>query len=590
MNRKGVGGIATVALSGVSLGLIVVGASALELGSLETAGLVSAVGAGLVWFFRPRIEAAKIAVAKSKRETRRFKSKTAELQRSNVELQKEIFARNRLESELRSKEEQYRKIFESVTSGLVIIDLSGVIVEANPAFCEMHGYSYQELIGKTARDLVIEGSHEHYRAFIKNVSAGDRYFCEAQHIRKTGSVFAIDAVGLPFVYRDETHALGIITDITDRKQTEKRLLRAQKMEALGQLAGGVAHDFNNLLFAMIGHLELLLKNNSKDARRHASQALEAAQRAADITRQLLAVSRQQVSRPRVVDLKVVLNESRELLTRLLGEDVAFEVEVPTSPAWIRVDRGQVVQMLMNLTSNARDAMLDGGRMSIAVSLHHAAPPRVRLTVKDEGTGMDHATRERIFDPFFTTKEMGKGTGMGLATVYGIAEQNEGKIKVWSEPGSGTRFEVDFPMVGPPTETADEPPSDDTEDDASEQTILAVEDDTAVRELILEVLSLHGYQVISACDGQQALELARGHEGPIHLVLTDVVMPGMNGKQLADALCAERPDIRVLYSTGYVGDELVRRGISEQVLEKPYMGDTLIAKVQQALKGEVAPGV
>lgn len=593
MSQRGAAPLAIAAIGGSVLGGMVLASAMLGLDPGWLAAGMALAGAVLIGVAgRRRGEGGPAkGLSTGTRETEHLLSKTAELQRSNIDLQKEIHTRNRLEEELRSKEAQYRGIFESVASGLVIIDPKGKIVEANPAFCEMHGYSYDELIGRPARELVTKESLGHQHSFRQAVLRGERYYCEARHLRKDGSIFAIDAVGIPFEHRGEIHGMGIIMDITERKRTEKRLLRAQKMEALGQLAGGVAHDFNNLLFAMIGHLELLLKFDGKDARRHAAQALAAAQRAADITRQLLAVSRQQVSRHRVVDLNTVINDSRELLTRLLGEDIDFAVEVLSSPAWIRVDRGQVVQMLMNLASNARDAMPNGGRMAIAVSLHQGKRPRVRLQVSDDGTGMDNATRERIFDPFFTTKEVGKGTGMGLATVYGITEQNEGKINVWSEPDRGTRFEIEFPMVGPPTETADEPPEEEEEDLAGGQTILAVEDDEAVRELILEVLSLHGYQVIAACDGQQALALSRAHEGPIDLVLTDVVMPGMNGKQLADALCKERPDLRVLYSTGYVGDELVRRGISEQeVLEKPYMGDTLIAKVQEALRGEVAPGV
>ena len=388
-----------------------------------------------------------------------------------------------------------------------------------------------------------------------------------------------------------------VRDVTDQRRLQQQLLQSQKMEAVGRLAGGIAHDFNNLLTVITSYSDLLLEDLGTDdpKRSDVEQVRKAADGAAALTRQLLAFSRQQVVEPRVVSLNAVVESLQKILRRVLGEDVELAATPGPDLGAVRADVGQLEQVLMNLAVNARDAMPTGGKLTIETGNvehdpafargHGAAAVRqfVMLAVTDTGVGMDEATKARIFEPFFTTKEPGKGTGLGLATVYGIVQQSGGFIWVYSEPGHGTTFKIYLPRVDAPAEgvavTAVAPVGRGTE------TVLLAEDAAAVRAVARQVLERQGYTVLEAPDGELALHLAQRHSGPIHLLLTDVVMPGMSGRQLADRLAPARPDMKVLYASGYTDDSVVRHGVLEEgmpYLQKPFTPESLARKVRDVL--------
>ncbi|MBA2251720.1 MAG: response regulator, partial [Nitrospirales bacterium] len=392
---------------------------------------------------------------------------------------------------------------------------------------------------------------------------------------------------------------GMAIDTTDRKQLEEQLRQAQKMEAIGQLAGGVAHDFNNLLTVISGYSELLQHHLSGDEtlRRHAEQIKIAGDRATALTRQLLAFSRQQVLRPVVLDLNVVVTNLLQMLPRLIGEHIQLKTALDSQPTFVKTDPGQLEQVLLNLAINARDAMPDGGSLTIEtshVALDEAACRRlgtispglyVQLTVHDTGCGMDAATQTRIFEPFFTTKDLGKGTGLGLATVYGIITQSRGAISVDSATGRGASFAVYFPSEG-----GSEPPKDRTtltEPQTGWETVLVVEDQQSVRGFVRNLLMLNGYRVLEAADGPEAMKLCRQHPGEIQLVVTDLVMPGMSGRELAERIAKERPEVKVLYMSGYTDDSVVHAGVAQAgmaFLQKPFSPTAFTHKVREVLDG------
>src|SRR5438309_3378671 len=370
------------------------------------------------------------------------------------------------------------------------------------------------------------------------------------------------------------------------------------MEAVGRLAGGIAHDFNNLLTVITSYSDLLLEDLGTDdpKRSDVEQVRKAADGAAALTRQLLAFSRQQVVEPRVVSLNAVVESLQKILRRVLGEDVELAATPGPDLGAVRADVGQLEQVLMNLAVNARDAMPTGGKLTIETGNvehdpafargHGAAAVRrfVMLAVTDTGVGMDEATKARIFEPFFTTKEPGKGTGLGLATVYGIVQQSGGFIWVYSEPGHGTTFKIYLPRVDAPAAGGAAGPAPATVPRGTE-TVLLVEDEPAVRAIAQQALERQGYTVLAAPSGADALALAAQHGATIHLLLTDVVMPGMSGRDLADRLTAQRPGIRVLYISGYTDNAIVRHGMLEPglaYLQKPFRPDALVRKVREVL--------
>ena len=418
---------------------------------------------------------------------------------------------------------------------------------------------------------------------------------EERYVRERGEIVT-DAKGRPVQIR------GIVMDITERRQLGEQLRQSQKMEAIGQLAGGVAHDFNNILTVIHGHASLLLvdKDITKNAARSAQQIAQAAERAAGLTRQLLTFSRRQVMQPRRLDLNEVVSNMTMMLGRILGEDIALQLNYWSEPAFIKADAGMMEQVLLNLAVNARDAMPKGGQLAIKITTSKADPNYrtyhseshaedfICLNVTDTGCGIDADTLRRIFEPFFTTKEVGKGTGLGLATVYGIVNQHQGWIEVESEVGKGSTFRVFLPVSREETAAVDDEPVSRPDARGGDETILVVEDEVAVRELVCSVLSGHGYEILQAETGVKALELWQHNKKKIDLLLTDLVMPDhLNGRELAEKLRAEKPSLKVIFTSGYsadvVGKDFVlQRGL--HYLQKPYDPQKLALTVRDCLDG------
>jgi two-component system cell cycle sensor histidine kinase/response regulator CckA len=387
------------------------------------------------------------------------------------------------------------------------------------------------------------------------------------------------------------------------RKSEEQLLHAQKLDAIGRLAGGVAHDFNNIITAILGYCDLMRQDLARDDPRRADleEINSAAERAATLTRQLLAFSRRQVLELQPVHLNEVVTEMDKMLRRVIGEDVDLVIRPDPSLGWVRADPGQIEQVIMNLVVNARDAMPGGGAVTIEtanVTLGEhtgtdpagASGPHVMLAVSDTGTGMDAETRARLFEPFFTTKQPGKGTGLGLATVYGIVRQSGGSVYVYSEPGRGTSFKIYLPEVAPPSAgRARASPSPARLN--GDETVLLVEDEGAVRDLARKVLEAHGYTVLEAACGAAALRLSDAHANPIHVLVTDVVMPEMSGRELAQHLAGRRPKTRVLFMSGYTDDAVVRHGVlaaDVAYLQKPFTPEGLLKKLRAVLDGDAPP--
>ncbi len=506
-------------------------------------------------------------------------------------------------TDLKRADETIRRLSTAVgqsPAAVIITDPGGQIVYVNRKFTDITGYELDEVVGQNPRVLKSgKTSGEQYRELWGTIQSGATWRGEIQNRRKNGEFYWASATIAPV--KDESGAItnfvAIQEDVTERHSLEAQLRQAQKMEAVGRLAGGVAHDFNNLLTVITSYSQLLLEDMARaDPRRADLEEIQrAATGAAGLTRQLLAFSRQQVLEPRVLNLNDVLSAAGKMLQRLLGEDVSLQMTLAPSLGNVKADPGQIEQVIMNLAVNARDAMPDGGKLTIetgntdldaAYAAQHSvvAPGSyVMITVTDTGLGMDEATKARLFEPFFTTKEKGKGTGLGLATVYGIVKQSNGFIWVYSESGHGTSFKVYLPRVGEAPAVAAEARPLLT--NRGSETILLAEDASGVRAVSEEILTRLGYTVLVASDGRAALELAAAHRGPIHLLVTDVIMPEMSGRQLADRLRQQRPSLKVLFVSGYTDDAIVRHGILEPgiaFLQKPFTPLTLARKVREAL--------
>jgi PAS domain S-box-containing protein len=495
----------------------------------------------------------------------------------------------------------------AAADAILIADHKGAIEWVNPAFVDLTGYLADEIIGKNPRELIKSGVHD--RAFYKHlwdtILAGDVWRGEITNCRKDGSHYVEDMVVTPVMDARGviTHFIAIKRDLTKDKVAESKFLQAQKMEVVGRLAGGIAHDFNNLLTVINGTAELALTDvREGDPLRKDLEAIrQAGVRAASLTRQLLAFSRQQVAQVEVLNLNSLIASLRSMLPRLIGEDIRLVVAPATDDAYVKADAGQLEQALMNLVVNARDAMPKGGGLTITtenVELDEAQAaacqcsprpgPHVRLAVSDTGTGMDEKTRRRIFEPFFTTKEQGKGTGLGLATVFGIVTQAGGGISVDTELGRGSTFTVYLPRVADVTVASE--PGVTARAAAATGSILVVEDEDGVRHLAQRMLESIGYTVLAARDAAEALLILEHHENHVDLMLTDVVMPRMSGPELAERAATIRPDMQVLFSSGHTDNAALRASVLDNdahFVGKPYTRSALLREVREAL--EAQPG-
>jgi PAS domain S-box-containing protein len=509
--------------------------------------------------------------------------------------------KQRLAQALLDSDERYRFVTENIADAVFLLGLDGRIALGNHRAEMITGYAQAELVGRAFFSLLPEAGAREARARLSDVRVGVKVspFFEVELIQKDGARVLLE-VHVTSVLKDgqPVARLGVARDITERRYLEDQLRQAQKMEGIGRLAAGVAHDFNNLLTAIGGRCYLVLgKLTAENPLRREIEIIQgAAERAAKLTHQLLAFSRKQILDPCVLDLNATVTGIEPLLRRMIREDIEIATALDSAAGRVKADAGQIEQVLLNLAVNASDAMPNGGWLTLAtgnVTLDEAYArthaevepgPYVMLSVSDTGHGMTAEVQAHIFEPFFTTKEVGKGTGLGLATVYGIAKQSGGHITVYSEPGHGAVFKLYLPRVEEAPGTAE--PARPTEiTRRGSETVLLVEDDEPLRTLAREILSIQGYTVLDAVSPSEALRLADVHPGPIHLLLTDVVMPQMNGRQVADHLLAARPGLQVLFMSGYTDAAIVEHGVLEpgtHFLQKPFTPDGLSRKVREVL--------
>ncbi len=509
------------------------------------------------------------------------------------------------ESALRISERRFRALVEESWDAIALFGPDGTILYGSPATTRLLGYELREFVGRNAMELIHPDDRSAVLLRLEEVTTEPRrrvqVAARVQH--KNGHWRNLEGVLTNLL--DDPSIRAIVNnyrDVTDRRILEEQVILAQKMEAIGRLAGGVAHDFNNILTAIGGYTDLLLADLAPDdkRRRDVEEIHRAADRAAALTHQLLAFSRRQVLQPKVISLNALVPDIEKMLRRLIGEDILFATVLHPKAGNVRADPGQLEQVIVNLAVNARDAMPKGGRLTIEtrnVELdesyttdHPNVKPGhyVMLAVTDTGVGMNEETKARIFEPFFTTKVRGKGTGLGLATVYGIVQQTGGHIWPYSEPGQGTTMRVYLPRVDRRADPIEHPLETTPTALRGTETILLVEDEAPVRSITRQLLQRNGYTVLEASDGQTALALvdAAQHGRHVDLLLTDVIMPGMSGRELAAELMARRPALRVLFMSGYTDDAVVRHGMLEPglaYLEKPFRPPTLLRKVREVLQ-------
>jgi two-component system cell cycle sensor histidine kinase/response regulator CckA len=543
-----------------------------------------------------------------------------------ISVARDITERKQAEEELRRLKEFNEGIVQSMAEGIVMEDAEGTITFVNPAAATLLGYAPEELLGQHWTLIVPPDRQPIVQAANERRAQGQTDHYELELVRKDGARLPALVSASPRLRSHDGHfegSLTVFTNLSELKRLEEQFLQAQKMEAVGRLAGGIAHDFNNLLTVIHLSTRLLERelHPQDPLRAHVQRIQEAGQRAANLTKQLLAFSRREIAEPQMLNLNQVLGGLNEMLQRLIGEDMELTLR-PAKDLWpVRIDPTQAEQVVINLAVNARDAMPGGGKLTVEtanVVLDEAYTARhlevqpgeyVLLAVSDTGQGMSDEVKAHLFEPFFTTKELGKGTGLGLATVFGIVKQNQGHIGVYSELGQGTTFKIYLPLAGMPlagmpsagmpkagmpragiprlSEVADGQPASLHPPAQGTETLLLVEDEPQVRELTHDILLDHGYRVLTAGDGVEALRVAQAHEGPIHLLLTDVIMPRMSGKELADRLRTSRPEVRVLFTSGYTDNAIAHHGVLDEgvaFLSKPFEVEALARKVRSVLDG------
>jgi PAS domain S-box-containing protein len=537
---------------------------------------------------------------------RKLNEKAQKLEQANRELLEEIAERKRSQGALLLR----NRAIQSVSQGICISDPNqedNPIIYASAGFERMTGYREDEVLGKNCRFLQgKETDKDTIRQIRDAITAGKACTVEILNYRKDGSQFW-NALSVNPVHNEcgtLEYFVGVQSDVTHRMQLENQLRHSQKMEAVGRLAGGVAHDFNNLLTVISGYSDFILAapEDEESVLESARLINEAGSRAAALTQQLLGFSRQSMLRPEMLDINTAVTEAGKLMRRLLGSNIEFRTVLHPDLHQVKVDPGQLDQVLMNLAINARDAMPGGGKLTIETSnvllsddyvathLDCKAGPHVMVAVSDTGCGMDREVVARVFEPFFTTKEKGKGTGLGMATVFGIVQQSGGCIHVYSEPGHGTMFKIYLPAVAGPILSAG--------DTATRlgirgtETVLLVEDDERIRELALSTLERFGYTMLTAANGKEALRVAADHRGAIDLLLTDVVIPTVSGPELAKRIQVLFPEVRVLFMSGYTDDAVMRLGLLQgtvSFIQKPFGQVDLARKVREVLDADIEPG-
>ena len=503
--------------------------------------------------------------------------------------------------EIRDARDFLQSITENSPDAIITTDGRGRLTYFSRGAEAMFGYRAAKMIGSAVADLYPGGLEEARAVKRRLAQEGQLRNYESGFLTKDGGCVEVSAsISL---LRDATGrvagTLGVLKDIGERRRLEEQLRQSQKMEAVGRLAGGIAHDFNNLLTVIAGRAQLILSRlrPEEPIHRDATLVRTTADRAAVLTQQLLTFSRKQVLQPQVLNLNAVVTAMEPMLGRLIGEDIDLAVIPAESLGRVKADPGQIEQVIVNLVVNSRDAMPQGGRLTVETadveldaayaSRHFSVPPGpyVMLAVSDTGEGMDEQTRSRVFEPFFTTKGPGKGTGLGLATVYGIVKQSGGDIQLYSEPGRGTAFKIYLPRVAQVSAEVDDTTSPSAAVARGDETVLLVEDEPEVRDLAREILEVSGYTVLQACDPLEAVVMAERHPGPIHLLLTDVIMPRQSGRALVERLRPLRPEMQVLYMSGYTNEAIVRHGVLDPdtlFIQKPFTPDALGHRVRAAL--------
>lgn len=541
---------------------------------------------------------------------RRVSERTAQLEAANQSLEREIAERKRIDEKLREKEEFYRLLVEKVNDyAIFMLDPDGHIVSWNQGAERIKGYRVEEIVGEHFSRFYTTEDVENGKPDMElRVAAKDgRYEEDGWRVRKDGSLFFANVL-ITALRNEEGQLRGfskVTRDITKRRQieealrlAEEQLRQSQKLEAVGHLAGGIAHDFNNLLTAILGQSELILRRmESNDPLcRKVEEIKKAGDRAALLTYQLLAFSRKQILQPKVLDLNAIVSEMDKILQRLIEENIDIKLMLDPMLGRIQADPGQISQIIINLVVNARDAMPHGGRITVETQnvyldeeyarRHVSVRPgrHIMLAISDTGVGMDAETQNHIFEPFFTTKRDGKGTGLGLSTVYGIVKQSGGNIWVYSEIGRGTSFKIYLPRV---EESIDRMDGEALSNDLplGTETILLVEDEEAVRTLAREMLESCGYKVLEAANGAEAIAICEDRDCSVDLLITDVVMPRMDGREVADRLTALRPQLRVLFMSGYTENAIVHHGVLDEganFIAKPFSLEALARKVRELL--------